>query len=145
MERENVVIENGRKVSLEYTVFLESGVQIDSNVGEEPLVFVHGEKQVFPAFENALTGLKPGDMKKISLSPSDAYGPVQKEGFREVELEVLPHQYRFVGAVVGVQDPAGGIYPIRVQKITDDKAVLDFNHPLAGQTLLFDIKVVQVD
>lgn len=139
------VIENGKKVSLEYTVFLDNGMQIDTNVGEAPLVFVHGEKQVFPALEKALLGLDVGDVKKISLEPQDAYGPILKEGFREVELEVVPHQYRFVGAVVGVQDPEGGVYPIRIHTVSDDKAVLDFNHPLAGKTLLFDVKVVQVD
>lgn len=139
------MIENGKKVSLEYTVFLDNGMQIDTNVGEAPLVFVEGAQQVFPALEKALIGLDVGDIKKVSLGPEDAYGPVLKEGFREVELEVVPHQYRFVGAVVGVQDPEGGVYPIRVHKVTDDKAVLDFNHPLAGKTLLFDVKVVQVD
>ncbi len=139
------MIEPGKKFALEYTVFLEDGMQIDTNVGDKPLVFVTGTKQVFPALENALQGLQPGDIKKITLAPEDAYGPVLKEGFREVDLEVVPSQFRYVGAVVGVQDPAGGVYPIRVQRVSDDKAMLDFNHPLAGKTLLFDIKVLAVD
>ena len=139
------MIENGKKVALEYTVFLENGVEIDSNVGEKPLEFIHGKNQVFPALEDAVTGLVTGDLKRIVLSPDDAYGPILKEGFREVELETVPSEYRYVGAVVGVQDPAGGIYPIRVTKVTDDVAVLDFNHPLAGKTLLFDIKIVHID
>lgn len=139
------MIENGKKVALEYTVFLEDGLQIDTNVGEEPLVFVHGEKEVFPALEKAVLGLKEGDLKRITLAPEDAYGPILQEGFREVQLEVLPLEFRHVGAVVGLQDPAGGIYPIRVHRVTDDKAVLDFNHPLAGKTLHFDIKVVRVE
>lgn len=139
------MIEPGKKVAIEYTVSLENGLQIDTNVGEEPLVFVEGEAQVFPALENAVLGLDVGDMKKISLGPDDAYGQVMQEGFREVPLEVVPHEHRYIGAVVGVKDPAGGIYPIRVHRVSDDKATLDFNHPLAGKTLLFNVKIIKVD
>jgi FKBP-type peptidyl-prolyl cis-trans isomerase 2 len=139
------MIENGKKVSLEYTVFLTDGTQIDSNVGEDLLVFVHGAHQVFPALEQELVGLNPGDSKKIILEADQAYGPIVKEAFREVDAETVPEPYRYPGAVLGVQDPAGGVFPIRVHEIKDEKIVLDFNHPLAGQTLSFDVKVVEVD
>ncbi len=138
------MIQNGKKVSLEYTVFLADGTQIDSNVGEDPLVFVLGQNQVFPALESELLGLKVGDTKQITLQADQAYGPIVSEAFREVDTDTVPSQYRFVGAVLGVQDPAGGVYPIRVHKVNDDKIVLDFNHPLAGQALRFDVKVVEV-
>ncbi len=139
------MIRNGRKVSLEYTVFLADGTQIDSNVGEDPLVFVLGQHQVFPALEQELLGLKVGDTKQIVLKADQAYGPVVPEAFREVDLNTVPAAYRFAGAVLGVQDPAGGVYPIRVHEVKQDKIVLDFNHPLAGQALRFDVKVMQVD
>lgn len=139
------MIENGQKISLEYTVFLEDGTQIDSNTGEKPLVFVMGAKQVFPALENSLLGLKIGDVKQITLKPEDAYGHIVKDAFREVALDSLPESFRKVGAVLGIQDPQGGVYPIRVHEIKDQKAVLDFNHPLAGKTLRFDIKIINAD
>ena len=139
------MIQNGKKVTLEYTVFLADGTQIDSNVGDDPLVFVLGQNQVFPALEQALLGLKIGDSKKIILKPEEAYGHVVQEAFREVDLDTVPAQYRFAGAVLGVQDPAGGVYPIRVHEIRDEKIVLDFNHPLAGKALQFDVKVIHVD
>lgn len=139
------MIQNGKKVSLEYTVFLADGTQIDTNIGEDPLVFVLGQNQVFPALESELLGLKVGDTKQIILEADQAYGPVVPEAFREVEAKTVPSQYRFAGAVLGVQDPAGGVYPIRVYRVNDEKIVLDFNHPLAGQTLRFDVKVVKVD
>jgi FKBP-type peptidyl-prolyl cis-trans isomerase 2 len=85
-----------------------------------------------------------GDAKKITLKPEEAYGPVIQEAFREVDAETVPAQFRFVGAVLGVQDPAGGVFPIRVSQVNEDKIVLDFNHPLAGQTLQFDVKVLNV-
>jgi FKBP-type peptidyl-prolyl cis-trans isomerase SlyD len=139
------MIQKGKKVSLEYTVFLEDGTQIDTNIGEEPLMFVLGSHQVFPALESELLGLKIGDTKKITLTPDEAYGPVVPEAFREVELEAVPAQFRFVGAVLGVQDPSGGVFPIRVHEIKKEKVTLDFNHPLAGKTLQFEVKVVAVD
>lgn len=138
------MIKNGQQVSLEYTVFLTDGTQIDSNVGEDPLVFVLGSHQVFPALENALLGLTIGDCKQITLKPEEAYGQVVAEAYREVDLEVVPETYRYEGAVLGIQDPAGGVYPIRVHQIKDAKVVLDFNHPLAGQELRFDVKVLGV-
>lgn len=139
------MIQRGKKISMEYTVFLEDGTQIDSNVGEDPLIFVLGSNQVFPALESELLGLKVGDTKKILLQAEEAYGPVVQEAFREVELEAIPTQFRYVGAVLGVQDPSGGVFPIRVHQINDQRAVLDFNHPLAGKSLQFHVKIIGVD
>lgn len=138
------MIKSGKKVSLEYTVFLADGTQIDTNVGEDPLVFVLGQHQVFPALEQALLGLKVGDTKQIMLQPEEAYGPVVTDAYKEVDINAVPEAYRFAGAVLGVQDPAGGVYPIRVHEVKQEKIVLDFNHPLAGQSLRFDVKVMEV-
>jgi FKBP-type peptidyl-prolyl cis-trans isomerase 2 len=138
------MIQSGKKVSMEYTVFLADGTQVDTNIGEDPLVFVLGSNQVFPALEQALLGLKVGDTKQIHLKAEEAYGPIVPEAYREVDAETVPAPYRYVGAVLGVQDPAGGVYPIRVHALNDDKIVLDFNHPLAGQALRFDVKVLGV-
>lgn len=138
------MIKNGHKVSLEYTVFLEDGTQIDTNIGEDPLTFVLGAHQVFPALEQALLGLKVGDSKQVTLKAEEAYGPVVPDAYKEVDLDAVPAPYRYVGAVLGIQDPAGGVYPIRVHEIKDQKVVLDFNHPLAGRALRFDVKVVEV-
>lgn len=138
------MIKKGEKIQLEYTVFLEDGTQIDTNVGENPLVFVLGEHQVFPALEQALLGLKVGETKQVLLSADEAYGPVVPDAFREVDVETVPVTYRFEGAVLGVQDPKGGVFPIRVHQIKEKKIVLDFNHPLAGKSLRFDVKVIGV-
>ena len=139
------MIKSGKKVSMEYTVFLADGTQIDSNVGEEPLIFVHGMHQVFPALEDAIIGLKAGDTKQVLLQAEQAYGPVVPEAYREVDLETVPAPYRYAGAVLGVQDPSGGVYPIRVHEVRQDKIVLDFNHPLAGQALRFDVRIMGVN
>jgi FKBP-type peptidyl-prolyl cis-trans isomerase 2 len=139
------MIKSGNKVSLEYTVFLADGTQIDSNVGEEPLIFTQGSHQIFPALEEALMGLNVGESKQVMLKAEEAYGPIVRDAYKEVDLEAVPSSFRYEGAVLGIQDPAGGVYPIRVHQIKEEKAVLDFNHPLAGQSLRFDVKVIQVD
>lgn len=139
------MISKGTKVSLEYSVCLEDGTQVDSNVGEVPLVFELGANQIFPALEEELLGLQVGDSKKIVLAPEDAYGPIVREAFREVDAQAVPMQFRYVGAVLGVQDPEGGVFPIRVHQINEDRVVLDFNHPLAGKTLHFNVKVIGAD
>lgn len=138
------MVEKGKKVSVEYSVFLVDGTKIDSNVGEAPLELVVGSHQVFPALEEALLGLKPGDEKQIHLLPEQAYGPIVQEAFKEVDLEAIPDTFRFEGAVLGIQDPAGGVFPIRVHQIKENRAILDFNHPLAGQELRFEMKVIAV-
>lgn len=136
------MLHDGQKIGLEYTVFLEDGTAIDSNVGEEPLSLVLGKHQVFPALEEALRSCVVGQPKQVHLQAEQAYGPVVPEAFREVDLEAIPEPYRFEGAVLGVQDPAGGVFPIRVHKVENARAVLDFNHPLAGKALRFDVKVI---
>lgn len=138
------MIKKGVKVALEYTVSLEDGTQIDSNIGESPLEFVLGTDQMFPALEAQLLGLKAGEEKQIILEAHEAYGLVVEEAFREIDLEAVPQKYRIEGAIIGVQDPEGGVFPIRVHKIEGEKAILDFNHPLAGRSLHFQVKVVGV-
>lgn len=139
------MIQNGKKVSLEYTVCLEDGMQIDSNVGDTPLIFVVGQNQLFLALEQAIVKLNPGDTKEVFLHAEEAYGPIVPEAFKEVEIEAIPPKFRYVGAILGVQDPAGGVYPIRVHELKDTKAILDFNHPLAGKNLRFNVRIVKVE
>lgn len=136
------MLQHGQKISMEYTVFLEDGTQIDSNVGEDPLVFVLGQHQIFPALEEAVVPLNVGDKKRVQLNPDQAYGPVIPDAFREVDAESVPENFRFPGAILGIQDPSGGVFPIRVHEVKEDKVVLDFNHPLAGKNLLFDVRIL---
>lgn len=139
------MIENGKQVSIEYSVFLEDGTQVDTNVGQEPLTYQHGSQQLLPALEDALSGLKDGESKEVTLPPELAYGPVIDEAFKEVDSNSIPENLRFEGAILGVQDETGQEYRIRIHELKDDKVVIDFNHPLAGRTLKFQIKVLGVE
>lgn len=138
------MIEDGKEVSLEYSVFSQDGKVIDSNVGEDPIIFLQGSHQILPALEEAIKGLREGDSKKVTLLPDQAYGQIDPEAFREVDPDAIPEQMRYEGAVLGVQDESGQQYRIRVHEVNEAKVVVDFNHPLAGQTLVFDMKILGI-
>jgi FKBP-type peptidyl-prolyl cis-trans isomerase SlyD len=139
------VIEDGRKISLEYTLALENGKPIDSNVGKAPLVYQQGKQQLLPALEQALAGLHVDEGKRVTLTPAQGYGAVDPSLRREVEAKVVPEQARQAGALLLARDEAGNQRPVRVHEVRGETIVLDFNHPLAGQTLTFDLKVVKIE
>ncbi|MDZ7840720.1 MAG: FKBP-type peptidyl-prolyl cis-trans isomerase [Gammaproteobacteria bacterium] len=138
------VITEGSKVSLEYTLNIEGGETVDSNSGDDPLVYTQGNQEIIPALEQELQGLAAGDEKQVTLEPEDAYGTVDPDAFREVPLEQIPEEARTEGQLLVMQDQQGNQQQIKVSEIRDDTALLDLNHPLAGKTLQFDVKVVDV-
>jgi FKBP-type peptidyl-prolyl cis-trans isomerase SlyD len=138
-------IEAGSRVSIEYTLTLDDGSTADSNVGQEPLVYTQGQDQILPALEEALAGLKAGDTKKVNLSPEQGYGEVRSDLEREVEASRIPEDGRHAGATLMSRGPQGQAMVVRVKEVKGDTVVLDLNHPLAGQNLHFDVKVVGVE
>ncbi len=91
-----------------------------------------------------MIGMKTGDTKKIIVNPEDGYGPVLKEAIIELKTEQVPESSRKIGAMLQTQSPEGQVIRGRISTIDDDKAVIDLNHPLAGKTLFFDVKVLDV-
>lgn len=144
-DKEAVVIEDGRKVSLEYTLTLDDGTQADSNVGGEPLVYQQGAEQILPALEDELAGMAVNESKQVTLPPEKGYGEVNPELRQSVDADVIPEEARHAGAQLVSEDREGHRRLIRVHEVKDDKIVLDLNHPLAGQTLHFDVKVLAIE
>lgn len=138
------MIENGKQVAIEYSVFLDDNTKIDTNVGKDPLIFLFGAHQILPALEEELRGLEVGDTREVTLSPDDAYGDVNPDAYKTVEAKLIPEDLRFEGALLVVSDEQFGEMLIRVQKLEGDQVILDFNHPLAGKTLKFDVTVLDV-
>ena len=139
-----MIIEKGKTVTFEYTLTLENDEVIDSNIGEEPLTFTHGSSQIIPGLEDQLMGMKTGDSRKITVKPEDAYGPMLKEAVIELKTEQVPETSREVGAMLQTQSPEGQIIRGRITEIDDQKAIIDLNHPLAGETLFFDVNIIDV-
>lgn len=144
-QEEPAVVEDGDTVSIEYTLMLTDGSTADSNVGGEPLVYVQGEQMLLPALEAKLAGMKKDETREVTLSPDEGYGTVQSEGFQTVPLEIIPEDARHVGARLVGQGPGGEPLHAKVTEINEENAVVDLNHPLAGETLRFKIKVISIE
>jgi FKBP-type peptidyl-prolyl cis-trans isomerase SlyD len=138
------VIKDGSVVSFEYTLSSEDGKTIESNKGKPPLKYTQGSRQIVPGLEKELTGMKPGDEKRVKVTPEEGYGPVDPKGFQEFPKDKIPSDALKVGAVLMANGPRGQQVPVRVHEIKENTVVLDLNHPMAGKTLLFDIKVLDV-
>ena len=134
----------GKEVSIEYTLTLEDKTVVDTNVGGQPFTFVQGNQQIIPGLEKQIEGLKVGDNKKITVQPDEGYGAVNQEAFLEVDKGQLPPEALHAGAQIQGQTPEGQPMRGMVKEVKEGTVVLDFNHPLAGQTLYFDVKVLEV-
>jgi FKBP-type peptidyl-prolyl cis-trans isomerase SlyD len=135
-------IANDTVVSFHFTLKNESGKTLESSVGNQPLVYIHGSHSIVPGLEEALNNRKKGDTFNVSLPPEKAYGPrnetlVQKVPRSEFPKEVQPGMQFEV-------DVTGGTMVLTVTNVTDKEVTIDGNPELAGQTLNFDIEVTDV-
>ena len=139
------VVKDGMLVSMEYTLKGTDGKVIDSSKGREPLKYVHGQKSMIPGLEKELTGMKVGSEKNVTVKPEDAYGPRNPNAVQEIPKRENSRQMALkVGAVLQVQDDQGRPMLARIQEIKDKAVVIDMNHPMAGKTLVFNIKIVDI-
>jgi FKBP-type peptidyl-prolyl cis-trans isomerase 2 len=139
-----MIIEHGRTVTIEYTVWDEGKIELDSNVGEEPLTFKQGDGELIIGLENELEGKKAGDEFTVTISPENAYGLPSDENLVAVPLQDIPEDARKEGAVLETTDDDGDVLAAVIAHLGEEEAVLDFNHPLAGQSLHFQVKVIDV-
>jgi FKBP-type peptidyl-prolyl cis-trans isomerase 2 len=136
-------VSKGKVISLEYTLKLEDNRVVDTNVGKDPLTYTQGANQIVPGVEAALEGMAVGQAKQVVVAPSEGYGDRNPNALQEVPKQNVPQDIK-VGTQLQGKDTAGReVRPI-VTEIKDDTVLLDFNHPLAGKTLFFDLKVVNI-
>jgi FKBP-type peptidyl-prolyl cis-trans isomerase SlyD len=137
------LIQSGSTVELQYTLADGTGAIISSNRGQAPLRYVHGRHEIPPGLEQALVGLKAGDRKTVTVAPEDGFGPIDPQAIAEVPRDSLPSDALVVGTTLIAKGPQGE-RPVRVKEVREKSVVLDLNHPLAGQTLHFDVQVLGV-
>ena len=136
-------VSNGKVISLEYTVKLEGGQLVDTNVGQDPLTYTQGANQIIRGVETAVEGMEVGQTKQAIVAPTDGYGNRDPNAVHEVPKAKVPKEAK-VGTMLHGKDSSGRAIQPTVSAIKDDTVVLDFNHPLAGKTLHFDLKVVNI-
>ena len=145
VKAQSMDVSTGKQVSIEYTLTLEDKTVVDSNVEAKPLIFIQGSHNIIPGLESALDGMKVGDSKQVTVTPEDAYGPVNDDAVSEIEKSQIPEDSLKVGTVLQGQSPDGRVIIARVVEIGEETVLLDYNHPLAGKTLNFDVKILAVE
>lgn len=137
---------DGDTVRVHYRGTLDDGSEFDSSEGREPLEFVVGSGQVIPGFDAAVRELEPGDTVTVTIPAAEAYGERQDEGIQSFPKEAFPPDADpQIGWAVELSGPDGQRIPAIIADVNDDEIVLDFNHPLAGENLTFELELVEVD
>ncbi len=138
------VVKNDNVVEIDYTLKNENGDVVDSSDGMEPLAFIMGKKNIIPGLESEIAGKSVGDSFNVTIAPEEAYGlrdekmiqSVSKSEFGENADKVeVGHQFQ-------IENQSGEPMIVRVVEVKDSEIVLDANHPMAGETLHFDVKIV---
>jgi FKBP-type peptidyl-prolyl cis-trans isomerase SlyD len=141
----NLTVDNDMVVTLDYILTLENGDVVEDTHGGMPMRFLAGHDEILPALEDALFGLAVGDETAVTLAPDDAYGDYDPEAFEEVPVDSFPATESIEpGMPIGVQDESGEMFQAFVSEVNGDTIVLDFNHPLAGEMLHFQVKVIDL-
>ncbi|NRQ01073.1 peptidylprolyl isomerase [Marinobacterium sp. xm-d-530] len=138
-----LTIEQGRKVTMHFAIKLTDGQIVDSNFEGAPVEFEVGDGNIPEGFEAALTGLKVGDHLDLTIDPERGFGQhnpsniqtMKRSDFKDMELEP--------GLVISFQEP-GGELPGVIVEFDDERVEVDFNHPLAGKTILFEVQILNI-
>lgn len=140
-------IEQGSEVLMHFSINLSDGSAAESTrVHNKPAKLVIGDGSLTQNFEKCLIGLKTGERKKFELAPEDAFGMPNPDNFHYVDRSKFSASAPAeVGAIIAFTQPDGTELPGIVREVTGDSVTVDFNHPLAGQTLTFDVEILEVD
>ena len=132
-------------VGVEYSLRLDDGDVIDHSAGRGPLQFLQGHGQIVPGLEKELYGMAVGEEKQVVVAPEEGYGRRKDGAFQEFPKDAFPQDAEIEpGMAVQLVDQSGRAHVAFVEEIRDDSVVLDLNHPLAGETLHFEVKVVML-
>ena len=138
-------VKEGDLVKVHYTGKMVNGEQFDSSVGREPLEFTVGAGQMIKGFDAAMPGMSLGEKKTINIAPEDAYGPRSEEAIIEFPKDNIPAEMKLEpGMPLTLSNQDGQPVPVIVVEVKDDVIILDANHFLAGQELIFDIELVEI-
>ena len=139
------VVGPGKQVSLDYTLTVNNE-EVETSKGKTPLVFVYGSKTIIPGLEAALKDMHVDEEKVVSVDPKDAYGLPDPKAFKEFPKSTMPKNVEpKVGMVLQAKAPDGESFPAAIHEVKADTVILDFNHPLAGKTLKFQVKVLKIE
>ncbi|MGN6166141.1 MAG: FKBP-type peptidyl-prolyl cis-trans isomerase [Flavisolibacter sp.] len=139
-------VQNGDKIRVHYHGKLRNGETFDSSNGREPLEFTVGSGQVIKGFDEGVKGMTVGEKKTVEIPVGEAYGEKQQEMMIEFPKEQFPADMNpEVGMQLMMSNGSGQQFPVTVAEVKENSVVLDANHPLAGQDLIFDLELVSIE
>ncbi|GAB2778334.1 FKBP-type peptidyl-prolyl cis-trans isomerase [Halomonas shantousis] len=137
-------IDDGMEVTLHFTVKLEDGTVVDSTRDKAPATFQVGDGNLPPGFEAPLKGLTDGDSGTYTISPEHGFGQHNPQNMQILGRENFGDETLEEGMVMSFADPAGGELPGVIKSFDERNVEVDFNHPLAGRTLIFEVEIIEV-
>lgn len=146
MASDSLQVANGMVVAFDYVLTVSGGEEVDRSKSDAPVLYLHGARNIMPGLERALTGLAPGDAKRVMIRAADGYGEYDPANKQVVPRSAFPRGARIEegDSFDMVDENTGEDITAFVDKVSGDQVVLDFNHPLAGENLFFTVKVVDV-
>ena len=141
-----VTVGEGTRVHLNFSISLEDGSEVDTNFGDESVSFVVGDGSLLPGFERLLFGMSPGERQMFVVSPENAFGQPNDDNVQTVSRDQFDDDIDLqIGLVYAFNDAGGGELPGMIISFDDDEVSVDFNHPLSGCTILFDVLIHRVE
>ena len=142
----NLEIEPNTRVTLNFSLSLETGEEVDTNFGADPVSFVMGDGSLLPGFERRLIGMRAGDEAEFHIPPEEGFGEPQDDNLQFIPRaefdEAAPLE---PGMLFTFADAAGGEVPGMIAEMDDERVTVDFNHPLSGRTIHFKVRIAHVE
>ena len=136
----------GTRVTLHFSIIMPSGEEVDSTRSRRPATFEVGDGNLLPGFERALFGLSQGDTRSLTISPEDGFGVPHPDNLQTLKKDDFPPDLTLEeGLVVSFADAARAEVPGVISRIEGDQVEVNFNHPLAGLTLTFEVQIIRVE
>ena len=146
MSTMNVPVSEGTRVYLNFSVSLEDGSEVDSNFGGDPVDFVVGDGSLLPGFERLIFGMSAGDRQMFTVAPENAFGQPNDNNLQYLPRDQFDDDMELeIGLVFSFADASGGELPGMIIACDEEEVTVDFNHPLSGRTILFDVLVHRVE
>lgn len=145
MNEQSLAVADDLVVTIAYTVRLADGELIDDSEDSGLLDYLHGHGQIVPGLERVLSGMRVGEETKVIVEPALGYGEWREDAFEEVPRDMFDEDVALSeGMDLLLEDEEGEVYEVWVDEVGEDTVILDFNHPLAGETLHFEVKIVDI-
>nr|WP_300315449.1 FKBP-type peptidyl-prolyl cis-trans isomerase [Halomonas sp.] len=137
-------IDEGMEVTLHFTLKLEDGTVVDTTKDKTPATFQMGDGNLPPGFEHPLKGMTDGENGTFEIAPEHAFGQHNPQNIQRMKRDVFDDEEPEVGTVMSFADANGDELPGVISEIEENMVVVDFNHPLAGRTLTFEVEILGV-